>query len=84
MEYSCILSRNILGKVKKPFTKHAQPLGLMRASRCLSDEAADNFCDEPYAHRYGEEKKLSDNEVCPRKYEVGIWQPPIESIGGGL
>jgi len=21
----------------------------------LLDEAADNFCDEPYVHRYGEE-----------------------------
>jgi len=47
VEYSCLKYRNILGKVKKPFTKHAQPLGLMRASRCLSDEAADNFCGEP-------------------------------------
>ncbi|HKZ46202.1 MAG TPA: hypothetical protein VJ202_02325 [Thermodesulfobacteriota bacterium] len=30
---------------------------------CLPDEAADNFYDEPYAHRYGEEQKLSDNDV---------------------
>ena len=29
----------------------------------MSDEAADNFCDEPYVNRYGEEKELADNEV---------------------
>ena len=36
---------------------------LGKLASCLPDEAANNFCDEPYVHRYGEEQKLADNEV---------------------